>query len=151
METNRVRTDKVSMSETAGAKRKTVKIILDSNALFIPLQFKIDIFEGLKALLNRNFEPILVSNVKHEIERMAKMDSPKMRKEAAYALRLAEKCKLIEVEGTGPTDDAIVKVAYELHAPVFTNDVQLRKRLRNINVPVIYLRQKSGLEIDGRL
>ncbi|RLI16819.1 nucleotide-binding protein, partial [Candidatus Bathyarchaeota archaeon] len=34
---------------------------------------------------------------------------------------------------------------------VFTNDRNLRKRLRNINVPVIYVRQKSRLEIDGRL
>jgi rRNA-processing protein FCF1 len=34
---------------------------------------------------------------------------------------------------------------------VFTNDRQLRNRLRDINVPVIYVRQKSRLEIDGRL
>jgi rRNA-processing protein FCF1 len=152
METNRVRTDKISMSETLKAKKRTLKVILDSNVFFVPLQFKIDIFEELKAILNRDFEPVLISPVRREVEKIAKMDSPKMRKKAAYALKLAEKCRLIEVDETGGSaDDTIVKAAYDLHAPVFTNDMQLRKRLRNINVPVIYVRQKSRLEIDGRL
>ena len=48
-----------------------------------------------------------------------------------------------------PTDDVIVKVAKAWNSPVFTNDRQLRKRLRDISVPVIYVRQKSRLEIDG--
>jgi rRNA-processing protein FCF1 len=151
METNRVRTDKIDMPKTTKAKNKTLKVILDSNALFVPLQFKIDIFQELTTLLNRNFEPILISPVRHEIEKMAQTDSPKMRNMAAYALRLAEKCKLIEVDETeGSVDDAIVKAACELRSSVFTNDIQLRKRLRNINVPVIYLRQKSSLAVDGR-
>ena len=145
METNRLWTDKISMS-------KTLNVILDSNALFVPLQFKIDIFQELKTLLDRNFEPIIISPVKREIDRIAEMDSPKMRKQGAYALKLVEKCRLIEMdEEEGSADDAIVKAAHELHAAVFTNDMQLRKRLRNINVPVIYVRQKSHLEIDGRL
>jgi hypothetical protein len=130
---------------------KTLRVILDSNALFVPLQFKIDIFQELKTLLDRNFEPIIISPVKREIDRIAEMDSPKMRKRGAYALELVEKCRLIEMEEEGSADDAIVKAAHELHAAVFTNDMQLRKRLRNINTPVIYVRQKSHLEIDGRL
>jgi rRNA-processing protein FCF1 len=52
-------------------------------------------------------------------------------------------------EFAGSPDDAIVKVASEWRSPVFTNDRALRKRLRDINVPVIYVRQKSRLEIEG--
>jgi rRNA-processing protein FCF1 len=152
METDRVRIDKVDMSESLKTQQGTLKVILDSNALFVPLRFKIDIFEDLKALLNRNFTPVLIPPVRREIEKMAKMASPKVRKEAAYALKLAEKCRLIKVdEDRGSVDDVIVKVAYEMSAAVFTNDTELRKRLRNINVPVIYVRQKSHLKIDGRL
>jgi rRNA-processing protein FCF1 len=140
------------MPESLNAWEKSPKVILDSNAFFIPLRYRIDILESLKTLLNRNFIPVLISPVKRELERMANANSPKARKEAAYALKLAEKCRLIEAEEEeGPVDDVIVKVAQELHALVFTNDAQLRKKLRNINVPVIYLRQKSRLEIDGRL
>ncbi len=128
-----------------------MKVIFDANALFVPLQFKIDIFEELKVLLNRNFEPILPKPVKDELEKIAEKGSPKMRKAAAYALKLAEKCMLVDLgEGfANSPDEAILRLAEEWKSPVFTNDRKLRKRLRNINVPVIYVRQKSRLEIDG--
>jgi len=133
--------------------KKIVKVILDSNALFVPLQFKIDIFEELRTLLDRNFEPILLLPVKRELERLADTSSPKMRKNASFALKLAEKCKLVntnEEKGMASPDDAIIKAAKNWGCPVFTNDRLLKKRLRDINVPVIYVRQKSHLEIDGR-
>ena len=124
--------------------RETVKVILDSNALFVPLQFKIDIFNDLGRLLNRNFELILLSPVKRELEALAEKGSPKMRKNASYPLKFAEKCKYVEVSVSASTltDDIIVKIAKEWGFPVFTNDRQLRKRLRDISVPVIYVRQK---------
>jgi rRNA-processing protein FCF1 len=133
--------------------RETVKVILDSNALFVPLQFKIDVFNDLNRLLKRSFELILLSPVKRELEILAGKGSPKMRKNASYALKLAEKCKYVEVEAPASalTDDIIVKIAEEWKVPVFTNDRQLKKRLRDISVPVIYVRQKSRLEIDGMI
>jgi len=139
--------------EFSRVERETVKVILDANALFVPLQFKIDIFNCLEQLLERNFELILLSPVKREIETMVKKGSPKIRKNASYALKLAEKCKYVEVDAPASalTDDIIVKIANELKTPVFTNDRQLRKRLRDISVPVIYVRQKSRLEIDGMI
>jgi len=135
------------------AQKETLKVILDSNALFVPLQFKIDIFSELERLLNRNFELILLSPVKRELKVLAETGSPKMRKNASYALKLAERCKYVEVGDLASAfaDDIIVKIAMEWSSPVFTNDRQLRKRLRDISVPVIYVRQKSHLEIDGMI
>ncbi|MEM3665972.1 MAG: DNA-binding protein [Candidatus Bathyarchaeia archaeon] len=140
------------MNKKEGGK-EILKIILDSNALFVPLQFKIDIFDDLKRLLNVNFEVVLLSPIRKELEKLVNEGSPKIRKHASYALKLAEKCKLVEVneETAYSPDDIIAKIAKEWNSPVFTNDTQLRRRLRNINVPVIYVRQKSRLEIDGRL
>ena len=133
--------------------KKPLKVILDSNALFVPLQFKIDIFEELEKLLNVKFELILLSPIRRELENLAENGSPKMQKNASYALKMAEKCKLVELDekiaGSSP-DDVIFQVACEWKSLVFTNDRELRKRLRNINVPVIYVRQKSRLGIDGR-
>jgi len=133
------------------AQKETLKIILDSNALFVPLQLKIDIFTELERLLKRNFELILLSPVKRELEALARKGSPKTRKNAACALRLAERCRYLEVDDSGSklADDAIVSIAKEGSFLVLTNDKQLRKRLRNISVPVVYVRQKSHLEIDG--
>ena len=134
-------------------EKKKLKIILDANALFVPLQFNIDIFEDLKKLLNRNIEPIVLLSTHVELERIADQGLPAARKKAAYALKLAERCRLLKVarEEEVPVDDLIVQVAGKYKYPVFTNDRQLRNRLRDINVPVIYVRQKSRLEIDGRL
>jgi rRNA-processing protein FCF1 len=132
--------------------KKILRILLDANALFVPLKFKLDIFEELETLINGSFELILLSPIKKELERLATDDSTKIRKNALYALNLAEKCRLVEVNqqlNTTP-DDIILKVAGEWNCPVFTNDKKLRRKLRDINVPVIYVRQKSRLEIDGR-
>jgi len=141
------------MKTKAQVKKEKTKVILDSNAFFVPLQFKIDIFEELKNLLSTNFEPILLSPVRKELEKLAEKGSPQMRKKASYALKLSEKCTYVQLNDdyAGSPDEAILKVAKEWKSPVFTNDRNLRKRLRNINVPVIYVRQKSRLEIDGRL
>ena len=134
-------------------EKRTKRVILDSNALFVPLQFKIDIFSELERLLQRNFELILLAPVKRELTTLATKGSPGMRRKAEYALRLAEKCTYVEVGAAASalTDDVIIDVAREWKAPVFTNDRQLRKRLRDISVPVIYVRQKSRLEIDGMI
>jgi rRNA-processing protein FCF1 len=136
---------------TSPKRNETLKVILDSNALFVPLEFKLDIFVEVEHLLNRNVDFVLLSPVKRELELLATKDSPKIRRQAVYALKLAEKCKYVAVdEGEKlSTDDIIVKVAKAWNSPVFTNDRQLRSKLRDISVPVIYVRQKSRLEIDG--
>jgi rRNA-processing protein FCF1 len=142
----------VNMADSPNSTKRNVRIVLDSNALFVPVQFKLDILAELKALLNRSYEPILISPVRQEIEKLAREGSPKMRKNATSALQFAEKCKAVEVDqGNLSTDDTILQVAREWNCPVFTNDKLLRKKLRDINVPVIYVRQKSHLQIDGRL
>ncbi|MDR0797525.1 MAG: DNA-binding protein [Nitrososphaerota archaeon] len=128
-----------------------LKIILDSNALFTPLELKIDIFEELRRLLNRNVEYVLIYPVKAELEMLANKNDHKLRRQANFALKLSEKCKIVPVTLSDKltTDDAIVETAKKWNTPVFTNDSQLRKRLRDISLPVIYVRQKSHLEIDG--
>ena len=142
------------MATSAISRKESLKVIVDSNALFAPSQFKIDVFGELERLLNRRFELILLSPVKHELEILAGKGSPKTRKMAGYALKLAEKCRYIKVDSDDveeTVDDVILKVASEWKAPVFTNDAELRRKLRDISVPVIYLRQKSRLEIDGMI
>ena len=136
---------------TQVSKKTPLKIIVDSNALFVPLLFKIDIFTGLEELLNKNFELILLSPVKKELEMLTKKSSPDEVKKAKFALSLASKCTYVKVpeKRLEPTDDAILRIAKQWNSPVFTNDKALKKKLRDISVPVIYVRQKSRLEIDG--
>jgi rRNA-processing protein FCF1 len=135
-------------------QRVTIKVILDSNFLFVPLQFKIDIFDGIMILLNQRFELVILSPIHRELQKMAEKSQPKLRKQASLALKLAEKCGVIDVEKSveETNDDVIVRVAAKWgKCLVATNDRELRKRLRDINVSVIYLRQKSRFELEGSL
>mgnify|MGYP005849447119 CR=1 FL=1 len=133
------------------AQKEPLRVILDSNALFAPFQFRIDVFGELERLLGRRFELVLLSVVKRELKVLAESGSVKMRREACLALRFAERLRLVEVEAdaSAVVDDVIVRVAKEWSAAVFTNDKLLRRRLRDISVPVIYVRQKSRLAIEG--
>ncbi len=130
-----------------------MKVIVDSNFLFIPSQFPVDIFDELERVLGQRVDLVLLSPTYEEIRRIVEKGSPKTRQQASFALKLAEKCRIVQAEkGLEETcDDVIVRIAKEWGSPVATNDGVLRRRLRNINVPVIYLRQKSRLEMEGGL
>ncbi len=120
--------------------------------MFVPLQFKIDVFDELERLLNRKFELILLSPVQRELRMLAAESTPKIQKMASFALKFAEKCRYVKVDSSEKMiDDVIVEVASKWRMPVFTNDSLLRKRLRDISVPVIYVRQKSHLAIEGMI
>jgi rRNA-processing protein FCF1 len=96
---------------------------------------------------------VLLPQVFCELQRISRSKSPKLKKEGIFALELAKKCKIINFEDnlTDSVDDLIIKAAKEWNATVFTNDKALRKKLRHINVPVIYVRQKKLLQINGRV
>jgi rRNA-processing protein FCF1 len=128
-------------------------VILDSNFLLVPSQFRLDIFEELTALLSQQIDPVVLSPTYEELVKIAAQGAPKMRRYASLALGLTKKCRLVPVERRTKesTDDLITRIAAEWKTPVATNDRDLRRRLREVGVAVIYLRQKSRLEVDGNV
>ena len=133
------------------SKEPKIKVVLDANFLFVPAQFNLDIFEELANLLNQRFEPVLLSSTQKELQGLAESNSQKIRKQAELGLKLAEKCRFVSVEKRPMEtyDDVIVRVAAEWKSPVATNDRELRKRLRSLGVPVVFLRQKRRLALEG--
>lgn len=145
-------TDAKNLHETRlRQEEKLTQIIIDANFILVPLQFKIDIFENIANLLNQQFEPILLSTTLQEIQKMAEKGPPKLSKQATMALKIAEKCHIISVEKSqGETnDDVILRMATQWKIPVATNDRELRKKLRARSIPVIFLRGKHRLELEG--
>jgi len=127
-----------------------VRVLLDSNFLMIPMELHIDVFEGIQNLLGRRVEFILIKQVYDELRALSTASS-KVGRQAAYALKLAKRCRMmnVEVKASESTDDAIARVAKDTGTIVATMDLELKRRLRNINVPVIYLRERSRVEVDG--
>jgi rRNA-processing protein FCF1 len=115
-----------------------------------PFQFHIDIFEELEYLLQKKVDFIVPSSVKLELTSISSRGGEGAA-EASLALQLASRCRVVDVtlQPQETVDDAIVKAAQKLGAVVATNDIELKKRLRDINVPVVYLRDKSKLEVEG--
>jgi len=127
-----------------------IKVILDSNFLMIPFQFKIDIFQEIEYLLQKKVDFVVPSAVKSELTGISARGGEGA-PEASLALQLASRCRVVDVTlaPQETVDDAILKASQRLGAVVATTDIDLKKRLRDINVPVVYLREKSKLEVDG--
>ncbi|ETA69005.1 PIN domain-containing protein [Methanolobus sp. WCC1] len=120
-----------------------MKVIIDTNALMIPVQFKVDIFEELKRL---GFDVHLVPTaVITELDNLIKNLKGQDRIAAKVARSMAQRCETIRADGHA--DDVILEMAMDLDAAVLTNDIGLRRRLEQENIPVICLRQKNRLEI----
>ena len=139
-----------------------VKVILDSNFLMIPFQFNLDVFQEIEYLLQKKVDFIVPSAVKSELTGISARGGEGAA-EASLALQLASRCRVVEVtlDENETVDDAIIKSSQKLGAVVATTDIELKKRLRNPTasgtlegarlhpVPVIFMRDKSKLEIDG--
>ncbi|MCG7852170.1 MAG: DNA-binding protein [Methanosarcinaceae archaeon] len=118
-----------------------MKVIIDTNGLMIPVQFKVDIFNELKRL---GFDEFLVPEaVIDELDMLTKRSKGADRTAAKVARSLIDMCEVANVRGVA--DDVIAKLAVDLGAAVLTNDIELKKRLSDINITVVYLRQKNML------
>lgn len=135
--------DFLKMSET--------RVILDANFLFIPIQFNLDIFEELTKLLNQHFIPIVLSSTVKELQGLTESTSLKTQKQAKNALEIVGKCRVVPIEKSvnETFDDVIVRISTEWKCLVATNDRNLKQKLREQSVPVIYMRQKKRLELEG--
>lgn len=139
--------------EGLGRAARGAAVILDSNFLFIPLRFGVDIFEELHGLLGEPLRCLVPEPVIGEL-RLLRIDAkPSFVREIDFALDLVKRCEILDEDrGSGETvDDFIVRIALHTGFPVATNDSELRQRLRESGVPVVYLRQRAFLEIDGTI
>ncbi|MCK5403162.1 30S processome protein Utp24 [Candidatus Bathyarchaeota archaeon] len=130
-----------------------VKIIFDSNFLLIQPQFCINIYEELENKLNRKIERIIISPIYEELQKLSKRKKIKERKNALMTLQFIKNFDIIKVERlqNETVDDLIIRLAKKWNSPVATNDKELRRKLRNMSIAVIYLRQKSHLEVEGMI
>lgn len=114
-------------------------------------QSRLNIVEELDKTLNRKTIKIVISPVLEELQKISKEKGFRKSKQASLALALIKEFDIIKVEKhpQETVDDLIIRLAQEWICPVATNDRRLRKKLRGINISVIYLRQKSHLEVQG--
>ena len=113
-------------------------LVLDSNGLLMPFQFRLNMDREIERLLGE-VRVLVPSSVLDELHRM---DS----KEAKSALALASKYEVVQTELSG--DDAVMEVAERFSAAVLTNDRELIGRLRAKGIPVMRLRSERFLVLS---
>jgi len=132
-------------------KRLVKKVLLDSNFLFLPISRGINIVDEVENLLNSKVEFLVLKPVIDELEKIAsKKRGLKLKKQAQFALKLSEKFSKLNFNNCSNVDDCLVKAAVKLKCLVATGDMELRKKLRKVGVPVIYPRKKiKKLVLEG--
>lgn len=131
--------------------RHPAAVLLDSNFLFIPLRFGVDIFEELRRLLGENIKCLVTRPVLKELDLLRLGAKPGFLKEISFARKMAEKCDVFEdsLRDGETVDQSLVRVASEQGFNVATNDAELRKALKKEGVSIVFLRQRAFLEVDG--
>jgi len=127
-----------------------VKILLDANALMMPVQFQIDLFDELRSLLGA-FEPVVLSGVVRELSGLSNAKG-RDRAAARHGLALVERCTIAESGGLNSesVDAQMIEYAARNACMVVTNDRHVRDALLTRGIGVISLRNQKKLEILRR-
>jgi len=126
-----------------------VRVILDTNALMMPLEFGIDLFGNLTELLGA-CDTYVLDEVIGELRGLT-IGSGRNPAAARFGLAVSARCTEIPpLDEDIPVDDKIVRRAEEFNAIVVTNDKALRKKLLDKRIPVVVLRSRSRLELIGK-
>lgn len=141
------------------------KVILDTNILLVPGQFKVDIFSEIDRLMDEPYELIVLEGSLDELEKIIQDAAKGEDKRAArlgkmllehhkkrdFSAAETGQCKALKIlpGSSGEyVDDAILSIA-EDDTLVATNDNQLKRRLLERGVRVISLKQQQYLTVSA--
>jgi len=131
-----------------------VIVVLDTNILTVPAQFSVDIFAESERVVERRIEFVVLKSVIHELERKLE-DAVRTEKfKFKIALDFVERCTIIDLDeltSTKPVDDQVLEYALSVHGIVATNDKELREKSLDRGVPVLFMRGKKRLELQGTI
>ena len=135
-------------------ERREWLVVPDTNFLLVPGQFGVDIISELSRVLDVRFKIAVPNVVLQELDVIERKARGKDLMAIRMAKKLAERFEVIDIGefGKRPIDDQIFDFAVKNeHVVVCTNDKGLKKRLRERGIPVVYLRSRKILELEGML
>src|SRR3989338_11717131 len=125
------------------------KIILDTNILMIPGQYKIDIFSEIKRICQFEFELYAIDKSMIELDRIIENGKVKDKTAAKISKQLIiqKGVKIIPSE-KGHVDNIILSLAKADDYVVATLDKELKRRLRTEGIRIITLRKWKYLMFE---
>ena len=132
------------MEENKSIQKKI--IIVDTNILLVPFQFKVDIISDLKYLLDKPHKYVISSRTLNELKKIGEqIGKDGMAARVALKTIEANKFDFEIIENNMPVDSWILKYSVQHNAYVATNDAALRMKLKSKRVRVISLKGTSKL------
>ena len=129
---------------------KMKMIVLDTNFLMVPYQFKIDIFSEFDRICNFGYKLFIFDQSINELRKIIKVQSGKNKKAAQFALKLVKLKNINVIESEQKDVDLLMLNNLRDDTIVATQDKSLKKELIKKGISVITLRQKKYLYIIER-
>lgn len=121
-------------------------IIIDTNFLLIPAQFKVDIFAEISRICLFKYQLYVLDKTIGELDNIVKRQKGRHKKAAELALQLikSKHLKILATHLAGDVDTILAELAGKGYI-VATQDRELKKRLK----AKIMLKQRKYLAIEG--
>ncbi len=131
----------------------SLEIVLDTNILLLATDSKFNLSSEIVRIVPQKHEIVVLSACLDELELLS--NKPKLARQILFAKKLIETLNLVfyNPKDIKNTDDKIIQYAIENKdkCVVVTNDIGLRRILREHNLPIIFVRSKKHLELEGVL
>jgi hypothetical protein len=121
-------------------------MILDSSALLMFFECSVDWEKEAARLLNV-YQIVVPTAVVKELELLSKQGIGGRKRKAKAALKFVTRYETIDTNAKN-ADDAVIETARKTRGVVFTNDTELRNRLRDEGIPVLLLRGRKKLALE---
>ena len=131
-----------------------ILVVVDTNFLTVPFQFNVDVFSESRMVLEQRVDFVILRSVLNEINKLAETARGSDKRAFRIALELAENCKIVDVQdpiSEMAVDDQLIEHTAQVGGVLATNDKQLRARARGRGIPVLFLRGKKRLVLDGEV
>src|SRR3989344_5212736 len=126
------------------------KIIIDTNFLMIPIQFRVDIFSEIDRICNFNYKLHIFDKSIGELKNIIEKQTGKNKKAAQFALKLVKLKNIGIIRSEKGNVDALILSNLSKDTIVATQDMLLKKKLLEKNASLIILRQKKYLQLAGK-
>ncbi|MHA1125831.1 MAG: hypothetical protein ACTSO7_08600 [Candidatus Heimdallarchaeota archaeon] len=129
----------------------TLQIIIDSNILLLTAEGHFNLHSEIERLVPQKHRLVFLSSCEKELDLVAKK-SRKLASKVMLAKEICSKLEIIDNKDDTPkiVDDKILDYAIaNKPCVVATNDTELKMKIREQQIPVIFLKTKNHLELIG--
>ncbi|MBW3023252.1 hypothetical protein KY308_04055 [Candidatus Woesearchaeota archaeon] len=125
------------------------KIILDTNFLLIPAQFKVDIFAEIERISTFPYEICVLDKTVDELKKIINEQKGKNKEAAKLGLGLLKSkgLKIIPTAKQKSADEILVDLADE-NTIIATQDIAVKKAAKLKSAKTIFLRNKKYLKLE---